>query len=175
MSINYIKENLKKFDHDNLISFLFDIIIRGGLDDIEDYDIAKEYHKNEKIYFKDLKGTHHIYKCIVENATVGEILPDEWMDLLQSFRKPIISEETIVASLDLREEVLISTEENQKEFKLKTPGVEEGLYTVVVYHPELGRLAQTDFSLAGDFIILEDEFIVKEVGGKLIVDLYQNM
>ena len=36
MSIKYIKENLKKFDHDNLISFLFDIVIRGGIDNVYD-------------------------------------------------------------------------------------------------------------------------------------------
>jgi len=173
VSINYIKENLKKFDHDNLISFLFDIIIRGGLDDIEDFDNNKEYHKNEKVYIKDAVGMHHIYKCDVEVATVGELLQDEWVDLLQSFRKPIVSEETVVASVDIREEVLVSDQANQVRFELNTAGVEEGMYTVVVFHPDLGRIAQTDFELAGRTIILKDPVINK--GDKLIVDLYSKM
>lgn len=175
MSINYIKENLKKIDHDNLISFLFDVIIRGGLEDIEDFDDKKQYVKNNKVYIKDAKGTHHIYKCIVDEASVGFVLPDEWTDLLQSFRKPIVSEETVVANLDIREEVIVSDTDNQKEFKLNSSGVEEGMYTVIVFHPELGRLAQTDFSLAGKFIILKDEFAVQKAGDKIIVDLYSKM
>jgi hypothetical protein len=173
MSINYIKDNLKKFDHDNLISFLFDIIVRGGLDSIEDFDENKEYLKNDKIYFKDLKNNHHIYKCVVNKSTKGTIVVDEWIDLLQSFRKPIVSEETVVASLDIMEEVLESVEPNQIEFKLNTAGVEEGIYTVIVFHPDLGRLAQTDYKLAGKSIILNTP--VSEVGSRLIVDLFGKM
>ena len=48
MSIKYIKENLKKFDHDNLISFLFDIVIRGGIDNVHDFDVNREYFLDEK-------------------------------------------------------------------------------------------------------------------------------
>lgn len=175
MSINYIKENLKKFDHDNLISFLFDIIIRGGLDDIEDFDNTKEYHKNEKVYVKDAVGMHHIYKCSVEVATVGELLQDEWVDLLQSFRKPIVNEDTIIANVDVKEEVLYSTIDNQKEFKLNTVGVDEGMYNVVVFHPTLGRLSRQDFDLVGQYIILNDNCLVQNADSRLIVDLYQNI
>ncbi len=173
MSIRYIKENLNKFDHDNLIAFLFDLVIRGGLDDIEDYDDQKEYHKNEKVYVQDAKGTHHIYRCLVANATVGQLVPDEWIDLLQSFRKPIITDETVVANADIREEVIVADRDDQKEFELNTAGVEDGEYTVVVFHPDLGRIAQTDFELAGKTIILDTA--VKNAGDKLIVDLYNNM
>ena len=174
MSINYIKENLKKFDHDNLISFLFDIIIRGGLDNIEDFDNTKEYHKNEKVYVKDAVGMHHIYKCDVEVATVGELLQDEWVDLLQSFRKPIVSEETVVASVDIREEVLVSDQANQVRFELNTAGVEEGMYTVVVFHPDLGRLSVQDYQVVGRRIVLKPEFAVANMGDRLIVDIYAN-
>lgn len=173
MSIRYIKENLKKFDHDNLIAFLFDLVIRGGIDNIEDFDVEKEYHLNDKIYMKDIKGVHHIYKCEVDVATKGEIIPDEWIDLLHSFRKPIISEETVVASVDIREEVLVAEENNQLEFELKTSGVEDGEYTVVVFHPDLGRIAQNEFQLSGRTIVLDTP--VKNKGDKIIVDLYSKM
>ena len=125
MSIKYIKENIKKFDHDNLISFLFDIVIRGGLDNVEDFDETKSYVENEKVYFKDVKGIHHIYKCVVDISSPGMIVQDEWIDLLESFRKPIISEETVIADVDIREEVVVATENNQVEFTLKTVGVED--------------------------------------------------
>ena len=62
MSINYIKENLKKLDHDNLISFLFDVIVRGGIDDVEDFDETKEYVENEKICQKSFQHKK-CYKC----------------------------------------------------------------------------------------------------------------
>ena len=175
MSINYFKENLKKFDHDNLISFLFDIVICGGIENVEDFREDKQYVENDKVYVKDSKGTHHIYKCKVEEATVGLIKSDEWIDLLQSFRKPIVNEETLIASPDIREEVLLSTVDNQKEFKLNTVGVEDGMYTVVVFHPTLGRLSRQDFELVGKYIILNDEYAVPVADSKLIVDLYQNL
>ena len=172
MSIKYIKDNLKKFDHDNLISFLFDIVIRGGLDNVEDFDVNKEYDINNKVYFKDEKGTHHIYKCLVEKSSKGELLQEEWIDLLQSFRKPIINEETIVAEVDIKEEVLVAVEDNQIEFVLNTAGVEDGDYDVVVYHPEHGRLARSDFNLFNKSIVLNDKYYVNK-GNRIIVDLYR--
>ena len=172
MSIRYIKDNLKKFDHDNLISFLFDIVIRGGLDNVDDFDIEKEYTENEKVYFKDEKGVHHIYKCLVEKSTKGQLLQEEWIDLLQSFRKPIINEETIIPNVDIKEEVIVATNDNQYEFILSTAGVEDGDYDVVVFHPEHGRLARSDFNLINKSIILNDEYQLNR-NERLIVDLYR--
>lgn len=174
MSIEFIKQSLKKFDKDNLIYFLFDIITCGGIDTIEDFDIEKTYVENDKIYYQDSKGFHHIYKCKVDQSTPGMIVDNEWVDLLQSFRKPIIDADNVLSSIEVIEEVLISLTENQKNFTLQTKGVEDDMYDVVVFHPELGRLARTDFSLVGKTIILKDEFKVNNIGGKLIVDLYRN-
>jgi hypothetical protein len=173
MSINYIKKNIDKFDKDNLISFLFDIITCGGLDTVEDFDPKKQYNENEKVYYKDAKGLHHIYKCIVEKSTIGDINQMEWIDLLQSFRKPLVDSELITSSVDIGEEVIISTEQNQVEFRLTTPGVDGGLYDIIVFHPDLGRLARSDFELSGQYIILDDQYKVQNVGSKLIVDLYR--
>lgn len=175
MSINYFKENLKKFDHDNLIAFLFDIVLRVDINEIEDFNKAKEYQLNQKVYYKDIKGKHHIYNCLVEKSTIGELIHDEWIDLVQSFRKPIVSDETVVASLDIRQEVLYSTQANQTEFELRTYGVGEGAYNIIIYHSELGRLAQTDFEVSGQYIVLKDEYKMKNIGGKLVVDLYSKM
>lgn len=175
MSINYFKENLKKFDHDNLIAFLFDIVLRVDINEVVDFDINEQYHLNEKVYYKDIKGKHHIYKCNVENSTVGEIKQGEWVDLIQSFRKPIVSDETVVASLDIRQEVLYSTEDNQVEFTLKTAGVGEDMYNIIIFHSEIGRLARTDFQVSGQFIVLNDDCKMKTKGGKLVVDLYSKM
>ena len=173
MSIKFIKENLKKFDHDNLISFLFDIITCGGLDTIEDFDIGKVYHENEKVYFLDAAGLHHIYKCKVDSSTAGQIVRGEWIDLLQSFRKPVADYTNMIATVEVLEEVVLSVINNQTDFTLTTRGVEDGMYDIVVYHPELGRLAKTDYTLSGNKIILKSEYKVVNAGGKLIVDLYR--
>lgn len=173
MSIKYIKENIKKFDHDNLISFLFDIVIRGGLDNVNDFDETKSYTENEKVYYKDIKGIHHIYKCIVEYSSPGMIVQDEWIDLLESFRKPIVDNETVITNVDVKEEVVIATSDNQVEFMLTTVGVEDNMYTVVVHHPEFGRLAKTDFTIVGQNIILDNIYAVANKGEKIIIDLYR--
>ena len=174
MSIEFIKQSLKKFDKDNLIYFLFDIITCGGIDTIEDFDIEKTYVENDKVYYQDSKGFHHIHKCKVEQSTPGTIVDNEWEDLLQSFRKPIVNADNVLSSIEVIEEVLISLLENQKEFTLQTKGVEDDMYDVVVFHPTLGRLARTDFNLVGKTIILKDEYKVNNIGEKLIVDLYRN-
>ena len=174
VSINYFKENLKKFDHDNLISFLFDIVLRVDIAEVVDFEEDVQYHLNEKVYIKDFKGKHHIYKCKVENSTIGEIKDEEWVDLIQSFRKPIVSDETVVASLDIRQEVLEATVDGQVEFTLKTAGVGEDEYNIVIFHSELGRLARIDFQVSGQNIILNEEYKVNK-GGKLVVDLYGKM
>lgn len=172
MSINYFRENLKKFDHDNLISFLFDILLRINIDEIEDFDINKEYNMYQKVYVKDIKGKHHIYNCIVEKSTIGQLKDDEWIDLIQSFRKPIITDNNIVTGIDVRQEVVYTTQANQKEFELNTYGVSEGAYTVIIFHPELGRLASTDFQVLGQTVVLNDDCIVKNINGKIVIDLY---
>ena len=173
MSIKFIKENIKKFDHDNLISFLFDIVIRGGLENVEDFDTTKSYPENAKVYYKDVKNIHHIYKCVVEISTPGMIVPGEWIDLLESFRKPLVNEETIVANTEVKEEVVISTAPNQTEFELTTLGVEDNMYFITIHHPEHGRLAKTDFTVIGQMIVLDEMYAVSDEGSKLIVDLYR--
>ena len=174
VSIEYFKRNLKKFDHDNLIAFLFDIILRVDINEVTDFDKTVQYHLNEKVYVNDVKGKHHIYKCKVENSTIGELKDDEWVDLIQSFRKPIVSDETIVASLDIRQEVLQATEDGQVEFKLKTAGVGEDEYNIIIFHSRIGRLAKVDFQVSGQNIVLNDEYKLNK-GEKLVVDLYGKM
>lgn len=176
MSIGYIKKNLEKFDRDNLISFLFDIITCGaGLDSVQDFDPAKVYTENEKVYYRDIKGFHHIYKCKVESSTPGEVVRDEWIDLLQSFRKPLVDPGDIISSIEVGEEVIISLFPAQTEFTLTTKGVEDGMYDIVVFHPTEGRLAKTDFELVGKNIILDSKYAVNQIGSKLIVDLYRTV
>jgi hypothetical protein len=175
MSISYFKENLKKFDHDNIIHFLFDLILRVDLDEVEDFDETKQYVLNQKVYIKDIKGKHHIYKCLVESSTIGLIDDNEWEDIIQSFRKPIVGEETIVAGLDIRQEIIKAEETNQKEFKLKTYGVSDDAYYVIIFHPDLGRLAKTDFQISGQYVVLNDDCVLKNIGDRLVVDLYSKM
>lgn len=174
MSIEYIKQNLKKFDSNNLIYFLFDIITCGGIDSIEDFNSGKSYTENEKVYYQDVKGFHHIYKCKVNKSTPGLIVVDEWEDLLQSFRKPIINTDNIISTVEVIEEVIESTTTDQKEFTLKTNGVEDKNYDIVVFHPDYGRLAKTDYSLVNKTIILNDKYKVTAKGSRVIVDLYRN-
>ena len=100
------------------------------------------------------------------------IVQGEWIDLLESFRKPIITDDTIIANVEIGEEVVVATKDKQTEFTLKTIGVEDNMFTIVVHHPEFGRLAKTDFEVIGQQIILDDMYAVN-IGEKLILDLYR--
>lgn len=174
MGINYIKQNLNKFDNDNLINFIFDIITCGTLDSIEDFDETKVYNINQKVYYKDVNNVHHIFKCKVDESTPGIIVFNEWEDLIQSFRKTIISEESVLTSLEAREEVILATEVNQTLFNLQVDVTELMNSYVIVFHPDLGRLSIQDFQITGNTIILKSEFAVANIGDRLIVDIYTN-
>lgn len=170
-SIEYIKSTLNKLDNDNLLNFLLDIITCGGIDTVEDYNPEKQYRKDEKVYYQDEDEMHHIYICTVDKPTIGEIYDDEWIDLLQYFRRPIINPGDVVSNFEMIEEIITSSASNQTTFTITTPGVENKMYTVIVYHPVHGRLAKTDFTLVGRNIKLKPEFSVTTLGSKLIVDL----
>lgn len=175
MGINYIKKTLEKMDNDNLLVFLLDIATCGGIDYVEDYNNTKQYVENEKIYYKDNSGLHHIYKCQVPKATIGEIIDGEWLDLLQTFRKPIVNPDDVIVKVDVGEEIVITTTANQNSFELKTPGIEDGMYTVVVFHPVVGRLAASDFKLQGRTVTLNIGLEIPVAGSKIVVDLYRKM
>lgn len=176
MSINFIKKSLEKLDEDNLITFLLDVITCGaGIDSVEDFNETKVYKENEKVYYKDELNQHHIYKCDVKSSTVGHIAEEEWVDLLQTFRQPIIDPSEVEARVDVKEEVVISSQDNQNNFILTTPGIEDGQYHIVIHHPTLGRLASTDFRRSGKTIILNGGFEIPTIGSKIIVDLYREM
>lgn len=169
--INYIKNTLKKMDNDNLLNFLLDVVTCGGIDTVEDYNDSKQYRRDEKVYYKDDDGMHHIYIAIVDEPTIGEIYDDEWVDLLQYFRRPTVNPGDVVSNVEMIEETIISNSSNQSTFTVTTPGIENKIYTVIVYHPVKGRLAKTDFSLTGRNIKLKPGFEVASIGDRLIVDL----
>ena len=60
------------------------------------------------------------------------------------------------------------------EFKLKTAGVGEGMYNIIIFHSEIGRIARTDFQISGQNIVLNEEYKLNK-GEKLVVDLYGKM
>lgn len=169
--INYIKNTLKKMDNDNLLNFLLDVITCGGIDTVFDYDENKQYRKDEKVYYRDEEGMHHIYISIVDDPTVGELYDNEWVDLLQYFRRPTVNPGDVVSNVEMIEEMILATSSNQSTFTITTPGIENKIYTVIVYHPTRGRLAKTDFTLTGRNIKLKAGFEVASIGQRLIVDL----
>lgn len=170
-SISYIKKALSKLDNDNLLTFLLDVITCGGIEYVEDYDKTKQYKKDEKIYIQDEDGMHHIYVAIVDEPIIGKIIDDEWVDLLQSFRRPIVNANDVLSTCEMIEESIICTMPNQTQFTITTPSVENKLYTINVYHPTKGRLAKTDWTLVGRILKLNSEYAVPNIGQRLVIDL----
>ena len=85
-----------------------------------------------------------------------------------------MGEETIVAGLDIRQEIIKAEEANQKEFKLKTYGVGEDALCYNI-PSRIRRLAKTDFQISGQYVVLNDDCVLKNIGDRLVVDLYSKM
>ena len=68
MNIRYIQSNIKEISQDNLIKFLYDLIL-SEIGNIDNYQNGNIYHKGDRVYLQE-NGKHQIFQCIVDNSSL---------------------------------------------------------------------------------------------------------
>lgn len=166
-NFSFIKSNLNKLGPDHLYRFLMDLITRGDFNSIDDFDPSAFYHYGERVYVYE-NMIHHIYECRVENSTPGEILDDEWLDLIDAL-KPINLDE-IINKMYIVEETF-TADTNTREVPIKYDGFDNELCKVMLYHSIQGRLASDEFSISDNLITLKDFEMNK--GEYIVMDIFE--
>ena len=103
MNIQYIKSNISNISQDNLIRFLYDIILQN-INNVQNYESNKRYTKGDRVYLEE-NGKHQIFQCIVNNSSLT-FKKEEWEYIMEVFEDTV--EE--VYSLKVHEEVHIIDE-----------------------------------------------------------------
>lgn len=100
MDIRYIQSNFKQLPLDNLVKFLYDLLLHE-INDIENYKEGKRYIKGDKVYLQE-NNKHQIFQCIIDNSS-STFVNDEWVYIMEVFESEIDS----YVNLVVKEEVHI--------------------------------------------------------------------
>lgn len=167
MDFNYIRSNFSKLGPDHLYRFLVDIITRGEFDNVDNFNPVRRYIKGDKIYMlKD--GVHHIYECVASIASEGEFVDGEWADIIDVFRG--LSTDDILNKMYITEE-LYTADAQVNVVPIQYDGFDMTLCKLIVFHSIQGRLSETEFTIEGNSIHLND--MIMNPGEYMIIDIYE--
>lgn len=164
MNIRYIKSNIAKIPEDNLLRFLYDIILED-LNDIKEYKSGEVYIKGDRVYLQE-NGNHQIFQCSVDNSSTSFIY-DEWDYILEVFERDIDK----LYNLKVKEEVHIIDESNRSSIYSKL-NFNSSRSTVAVYCGKHRYALDYDFILNGNEIVFNKPF---NIGDRLILEVRESV
>ena len=145
MNIRYIKSNIAKIPEDNLLRFLYDIILED-LNDIKEYKSGEVYIKGDRVYLQE-NSKHQIFQCSVDNSSTL-FNYDEWDYILEVFERDIDK----LYNLKVKEEVHI-IDESTKSSIYTNLNFNSSRSTVALYCGKHRYALDYDFTLNGNEII----------------------
>lgn len=164
MNIRSIETNLNKLQNDNLLKFLYDLIITN-LYDVDSYEIGKIYNKGDLIYL-ERNNIHKIYQCIVEKSN-NIFVDEEWDHILDVYPYEIRT----VNNLKIREEVHIITEETVNGIITKLDFKQENS-SFAIYKGKKRYAINYDFTVDDKSITFMRPF---NVGDRLILEVRETI
>ena len=180
MNIRYIQSNIKEISQDNLIKFLYDLIL-SEIGNIDNYQNGNIYHKGDRVYLQE-NGKHQIFQCIANNSSMS-FKHDEWEYIMEVFEGKYDNYTNLVVKEEvhiINESTVNSIHTNLK-FNISNS-------TVALYCGKKRFVKDYDFTIneneiiflspfnVGDKVILEvREFIGKVITiGVILYDLNKN-
>lgn len=164
MNIRSIQTNLKKLQNDNLLKFLYDIVV-NQLQDVDPYKEGNSYVKDDVVYLQE-NNIHKIYQCIVDKSS-NSFVSDEWEHILDTYDREIKT----VNNLKIREEVHIITEETKSQITSKLDFKSENS-TFIVYNGKKRYAVNHDFTVNEKTITFNKPF---NVGDRLILEVRESI
>ena len=163
MNIRYLQSNLSSLSSDNLIKFLYDLIIQD-IRDVTNYTEGISYNKGDRVYLQE-NGKHQIFQCLVNDSS-PYFVDTEWIYLLEVYNRDIDK----VYSLNIKEEVhhvgLYSQNTFYTNFQIKPD------QSVAVYCGKKRYVVNHDFVIEGSKIIFNEPFYQ---GDRLIVEVRESI
>ena len=164
MNIRSLETNLDKLQNDNLLKFLYDLIITN-LYDVECYEIEKKYNKGDLIYLEK-DNVHKIYQCIVEKSS-DMFVDDDWDHILDVYPREIGT----VTNLKIREEVHVITEETVNSIVTELDFKQENS-SFAIYKGKKRYAINYDFTVDEKTITFTNPF---NVGDRLILEVRETI
>ena len=164
MNIRYIKSNISKIPEDNLLRFLYDIILED-LNNIKEYKSGEVYIKGDRVYLQE-NGKHQIFQCSVDNSS-SSFNYDEWDYILEVFERDIDK----LYNLKVKEEVYIIDESNKNSIYTNL-NFNSSRSTVALYCGKHRYALDYDFTLNGDEIVFNKPF---NIGDRVILEVRESM
>ena len=160
MNIQYIKSNISNISQDNLIRFLYDIILQN-INNVQNYESNKRYTKGDRVYLEE-NGKHQIFQCIVNNSSLT-FKKEEWEYIMEVFEDTV--EE--VYSLKVHEEVHI-IDENTRNSITTNLDFNTDRSSVAIFKGKNRYTSKYDFTVNGKEILFNTPF---EIGDRLILEV----
>lgn len=160
MNIQYIKSNVSNVSQDNLIRFLYDIILQN-INNVQNYELYKRYAKGDRVYLEE-NGKHQIFQCIVNSSSLT-FKKEEWEYIMEVFEDTV--EE--VYSLKVHEEVHI-IDENTRNSITTNLDFNADRSSVAIFKGKNRYTSKYDFTVKGKEILFNTPF---EIGDRLILEV----
>ena len=163
MNIRYIKSNISKIPEDNLIRFLYDLIL-DDLNNITSYEPGIVYTKGDRVYLQE-NGKHQIFQCSVDKSS-SSFNYDEWEYVLEVFNNEINK----FYNLKIKDEVHIIDEFNRNQITTKLE-FNENRSTFALYCGKKRYSNNYDFTISGNNIIFKEPF---NIGDRVILEVRES-
>ena len=160
MNIRNLQSNLLKLPEDNLVKFLYDLIMQD-IKDVGQYQEDRTYHKGDRVYLQE-NGKHQIFQCLVDTSA-SVFIDTEWTYILETYEGNVDK----IYNMNLKEEIHYIEEYNREviytnlDFNLRQT-------TVAVYCGKKRYAVNHDFTISGREITFKKPF---NIGDRLILEV----
>lgn len=168
MNIRSIQTNINKLFDDNILKFLYDIVLHN-LSNIDPYEVGVSYVKGDLVYIQ-VDGKHVIYQCIADINISSENFMDfidNWEHVLDVYEK----ENFRSSNLKIREEVHIITAATVDKITSKLSFKNENS-SFIIYKGKKRYAINYDFTVNDKEITFKKPF---NVGDKIILEVRESI
>ena len=160
MNIHNLQSNLLKLPEDNLVKFLYDLIMQD-IKNVGNYQEGQIYHKGDRVYLQE-NGKHQIFQCLIDTSS-SVFVSTEWSYVLETYEGNVDK----IYNLDLKEEVHY-IEEYNREVIYTNLEFNSRQSTVAVYCGKKRYVVNHDFTINGKEITFKNPF---NIGDRLIFEV----
>ena len=164
MNIRYIQSNISQVPQDNLIKFLYDLVLQE-VENVKNYQSGIKYYKGDKVYLQE-NGKHQIFQCIVDESS-SVFINDEWTYIMEIFEGEVEK----YSNLKIKEEVHIIDENNKNKIQTSLE-FESSQSTVALYCGKKRYAINHDFVINDNIITFTKPF---NIGDRVILEVRETI
>ena len=163
MNIRKIQANLAKLNEDNLIKFLYDIVMHD-ISNVNLFVLGETYYKGDRVYILE-NGVHKVYECMLPET--DNFSTEDWEHILDVYTEEIKT----VNNFKVIEEVHIITEATRNSITSNLEFKQENC-TFIAYKGKKRYAANYDFTVNDKTLTFNKPF---NVGDRVILEIRESI